>query len=64
MLRDLGLLVVIVATGFLGVWILCRLRARRCPLCGARWSTELMGEWKDEEDWHCHWCGHWWSQRC
>jgi hypothetical protein len=41
-------------------WLLCRLEAQRCPGCGSKWQTELMGEW-DGEDWHCHACGRWWQ---
>jgi hypothetical protein len=41
-------------------WLLCRLEANRCPSCGSKWHTELMGEW-GEEDWLCHWCGQYWS---
>jgi hypothetical protein len=37
-------------------WLLCRLKARRCPECGSKWRTELVGEWGDEQ-WQCHACG-------
>lgn len=41
-------------------WLVCRLKAQRCPRCGSRWQTELQGEW-DGEMWHCHNCGLGWD---
>jgi len=43
-------------------WLLCRLEAKRCPRCGERWMTELIGEW-DGEDWKCHRCTLVWTIR-
>lgn len=42
-------------------WLTCRLGAVRCPECGSKWQTELMGEW-DGEDWKCHACEHAWVE--
>ena len=44
-------------------WLLCRLTARRCPRCGSRWRTELVGEWETEA-WACHACGYYWETPC
>lgn len=44
-------------------WLSCRLTAARCPKCGSKWKTELMGEWAHVEDWQCHSCNHWWFVR-
>jgi hypothetical protein len=41
-------------------WLSCRLTAQRCPKCGSKWRTTLVGEWGGE-DWHCAACGHWWE---
>lgn len=43
-----------------GLWLMCRLTAKRCPNCLSKWRTELVGEW-DGEDWHCHACGQFWT---
>jgi hypothetical protein len=56
-----ALLVFAVATGLLGLhWLCCRLNAERCPRCGSKWRTELVGEWGGEQ-WTCHACGHHWE---
>lgn len=44
-------------------WIICRVKAKRCPACGRRWKTEVVGEWGGDEDWHCYRCGHAWIER-
>lgn len=41
-------------------WMLCRLFAKQCPNCKAKWWTELVGEW-DGEMWTCHYCDHYWE---
>jgi hypothetical protein len=41
-------------------WLGCRLSARRCPRCGSKWRTELVGEWGAEQ-WQCHACAHYWE---
>ncbi len=41
-------------------WLVCRLTAQRCPKCGAKWHTELQGEWGGEL-WYCHKCNHPWE---
>lgn len=43
------------------LWLSCRIGAARCPDCGSKWQTELMGEW-DGEDWKCHNCGLYWTR--
>lgn len=44
-------------------WLVCRIKARRCPCCSSKWGTELWGEWDGVEDWKCHRCGHAWGER-
>ena len=43
-------------------WLSCRVTARRCPRCGSKWRTELVGEW-DAEQWQCRRCGKYWEHR-
>jgi hypothetical protein len=43
-------------------WLSCRLKAKRCPNCGSKWQTELVGEW-DCEMWRCHNCTHYWETK-
>jgi transposase-like protein len=45
-------------------WLSCRLSARPCPRCGARWWCELTGVWDGVEDWLCHSCQMRWSLPC
>jgi hypothetical protein len=42
-------------------WLGCRLKAERCPRCGSKWQTELVGEWGAEQ-WQCHACDHYWER--
>lgn len=41
-------------------WLLCRLTAHRCPFCGSKWRTELVGDWGGEV-WKCHACARYWE---
>lgn len=43
-------------------WIMCRLQAKKCPRCGEKWFTELVGEWGGEQ-WRCARCGHYWETK-
>ena len=42
------------------IWLMCRMKAARCPKCGSGWRTELVGEW-GAEMWSCHGCGNYWE---
>lgn len=55
-----GLLAAWLAFVFAGAWVLARLTARRCPVCGSKWRTHLVGEW-DGEMWSCRACDHYWE---
>ena len=57
----MGICLVLFAPVLAPFWLICRLKARRCPRCASRWRTELCGEWDGEEMWKCHACGRNWD---
>jgi hypothetical protein len=59
-LAVIGAMAVVYWSAVVMHFITCRLTAERCPACGERWWTEVVGEWEGEE-WRCAECNHYWE---